>query len=1261
MPALTSRLSRPAPRTRRGAVALLAVVTATAASIGALSPASAVAAPDTGGLDLGGGNSSMLSADAQTLAPGLELTDFRRLQPAGWVTGHVMRADLTTPTLSLDVLDAGTVSGGAMLSDQIAGTGAVAAINGDYFDMNYSTAPVGTNVSPTEGLRTAAPGMRQAFTISDGLAAVQALTSGATVAVDGTVHRLAGVNSPDIGVDGIGWYTPAWGSHPLSRPLGGPAEIAGSIARVTVQDGVVTEVTTDAASVTGTTAIADGSGVLIGRDGGATTLAAFEVGDTVEVTVEASADVDLAVSGSQRMIVDGVQTDEDQVEAARTAIGVNRDGTEVTVVTIDGRAGDSRGMTIRELGDLMLDLDVYNAVNLDGGGSTMLAVREPGDAEASIHNRPSDGGERVVANSLAFFSSAPAGVVDDVKVAPALDAAGSDAVFPGLHRTLAGTGLDANLTGVDVIGDFSATDAAVTVSASGDATALVAGVTPGTATVSFEAEGKTATTEVRVLGDLERVRPSSTVVALPEPGQTATVRLTGLDADGFTAPLETADVSVEHGADVTVERNGLDAFLITPTTDSGSATVTFTAGGRSVDVAVTIGYRTISVADFTDAASWTAGVARATGELTPTTGPDGRAALRMTYDFTTTTSTRGYYAIAPEQVDAASGRVLEGQPQAITLWIDGDGSGAWPRLQMRTGTDTTINLDGPMIDWTGWRQARFTVPAGTAYPLTFQRVRIMETRSSATYHGDIAISGLESIVAPDVDQPVAPKVFDPVIVTDGSVDGRSQRIAVMSDAQFVARNPDSEVVVAARETLREIVAAEPDYLVINGDFVDEASVADFELAARILDEEVGDRVPYIYVPGNHEIMGGAISNFTSAFGAAFRSVDLGSTRMITLNSSAGSFRASGMEQLEFLDSELAAAAEDSSVTGVLVFSHHPADDPLPSKASQLSDRYEAAQFVSTLAAFRADTGKSVAMVNGHVGVFDATSYDGVSRVLNGNSGKGPSGTPDAGGFTGWTMLGVNPGAGVVGTGPAVVEDRIRWMQAETKPRVQSLDLAAPTVLEVGETVPVSATLTQDGGRTVPVAWPVSADWAGAGLDVVGSDARADAEARSGRAERAQTEAAASGPLRLNPSSGELTAVSAGDASISVTVNGVTDTVEVTVVAAPGDGEPGTPGDGEPGAPGDSGPGAPGDSGPGAPGDSGPGAPGDSGPGAPGDSGPGMPGSGGGSGPDAGSSDALAATGADAGTIGGVAGLAALVAALGLALLVWRRRARAASR
>ncbi|MEV8134497.1 phosphodiester glycosidase family protein [Microbacterium aurantiacum] len=1166
MPALDTRRSPlPSSRHRRTGAALLATVVAVSAvGAGTLAPPPALAA-SAADLDLSGGDSTLLTSSSETLAPGLELTDFRRLQPAGWVTGHVMRADLTTPTLSLDVLDAGSVTGGATLSDQIAGTGAVAAVNGDYFDMNNSTAPVGTNISPSQGVRTLAPDTRPAFTIADGLAAVQALTSAATVTIDGTTHDVTGVNSPTIGTGGIGWYTPAWGTHTLARPLGAPATVVTPMTKVTVADGVVTEVSTDPASVDGDAAIAEGTGVLIGREAGAATLAMLEVGDTVDVTVSASADVDLAVSGSQRLIIDGEQTDADQVEASRTAIGVNRDGTEITVVTIDGRAGDSRGMTLRELGDLMLDLNVHNAVNLDGGGSTMLAVREPGETDASIHNRPSDGSERVVANSLAFFSTAETGVVSDVRVAPALDVTDADAVFPGLQRTVSGTGVDDNLTGVAVAGSFSAsTDAAVRVASSTEASAQLEGLTPGTATVSFTAEGKTASTQLRVLGELERIRPSATVVALSEPGQTATVRLTGLDADGFSAPIETGDVTVEHGADVTVEATGLDEFTVAPVVDSGSATVTFTAGGRSVDVAVTVGYRTIGIADFADAAEWTAGVARATGTLTPATGPEGQPALTMSYDFTTSTGTRGYYAIVPGEA-ATGGRVLEGQPQALTLWMHGDGSGAWPRLQLKTGVGTTINLDGPMVDWTGWRQARFTVPAGTAYPLTFQRVRMMETRPAASYQGEITIASLESVVAPDVDQPVATRVFDPVIVADGSVDDRAQRIAVMNDAQFVARNPDSDLVQATRETLREIVAAEPDYLVINGDLVDEASVADFELAARILEEEVGDRIPYVYVPGNHEIMGGAISNFIDAFGDPYRSVDLGGTRMITLNSAAGSFRASGLDQLRFLEERLDDAAADPTVTGVLVFSHHPVDDPLPTKASQLSDRTEAAQFVETLTSFRAETGKSAAMVNGHVGVFDATSYDGVSRILGGNAGKGPSGTPDAGGFTGWTMLGVNPGSGVVGSSPEVVVDRIRWMQAETKPRVEPLAVQAPSVMEVGETAAVSASLMQDGARVVPVTWPVSAEWGGEGVDVVGASG-VDATARG---LTSGLEAAAAGALRVNPATGEVTAVAPGEASLSVTVNGVTETVAVSVVGEepgepeePGEGSGEEPGEGE---------------------------------------------------------------------------------------------------
>src|SRR5699024_8957540 len=119
----------------------------------------------------------------------------------------------------------------------------------------------------------------------------------------------------------------------------------------------------------------------------------------------------------------------------------------------------------------------------------------------------------------------------------------------------------------------------------------------------------------------------------------------------------------------------------------------------------------------------------------------------------------------------------------------------------------------------------------------------------------------------------------------GSVAERPQRIAVMSDAQFVAASPESDAVEGARRTLREIREAAPDLLVINGDFVDEATPEDFALAQRILDEEWTSDIPYVYVPGNHEVMGGDIGNFEEAFGPTSTEQDLGGTKVITMDSS----------------------------------------------------------------------------------------------------------------------------------------------------------------------------------------------------------------------------------------------------------------------------------------------------------------------------------------------------------------------------------------
>jgi exopolysaccharide biosynthesis protein len=68
--------------------------------------------------------------------------------------------------------------------------------------------------------------------------------------------------------------------------------------------------------------------------------------------------------------------------APRTAIGQRKDGSVVMLV-IDGRQVKSVGATLRDVQDILLQYDVYNAANLDGGASTTMYYKD------KIINNPS--------------------------------------------------------------------------------------------------------------------------------------------------------------------------------------------------------------------------------------------------------------------------------------------------------------------------------------------------------------------------------------------------------------------------------------------------------------------------------------------------------------------------------------------------------------------------------------------------------------------------------------------------------------------------------------------------------------------------------------------------------------------------------------------------------------------------------------------------------------------------------------------------------
>jgi len=74
----------------------------------------------------------------------------------------------------------------------------------------------------------------------------------------------------------------------------------------------------------------------------------------------------------------------------RTALGVDGRGRYLTLAVVDGRRpGYSEGLSERELAELMRELGCSDALNLDGGGSSVMVLRDRSGA-LRIANRPSD-------------------------------------------------------------------------------------------------------------------------------------------------------------------------------------------------------------------------------------------------------------------------------------------------------------------------------------------------------------------------------------------------------------------------------------------------------------------------------------------------------------------------------------------------------------------------------------------------------------------------------------------------------------------------------------------------------------------------------------------------------------------------------------------------------------------------------------------------------------------------------------------------------
>lgn len=360
---------------------------------------------------------------ARPVGPGVTHREFTTTRAAGQVTGDIVDVDLAAPGVRVGLLTAGAVSARASIPEMADRAGAVAAINGDYFDLGRSNAPAGPEVQDGRPIKSAVPQGRRAapavpgaetdvvFAVgADGVARIDRLPLVAEVETPDATLPVQALNQHAVPVGGIGIVTPEWGGADRAATLCGSdtdrkAPCAPDTVEVATSGGTVTAVRPP-----GRDGIGPAETLLVGRDQGAAALRALRVGDEVDVRwrlVPGSGVEPRTALGGSPILVGGARTErlDDRARAPRSGAGILGDGRRILLVTVDGRESTSVGLTLAQMSDLLAQLGARDGINLDGGGSSTLAYRSPGSAQVTVVNNPSDDATRLVPNGLGVFGT----------------------------------------------------------------------------------------------------------------------------------------------------------------------------------------------------------------------------------------------------------------------------------------------------------------------------------------------------------------------------------------------------------------------------------------------------------------------------------------------------------------------------------------------------------------------------------------------------------------------------------------------------------------------------------------------------------------------------------------------------------------------------------------------------------------------------------------------------------------------------------------
>ena len=1040
-------------------------------------------------------------------------------------------------------------------------TGAIAGINGDFFEIYGSGRPEGMVVIDGQLIKSPDPSRPWNLVVrDDGSIGMGAATYAGTVTAGPASHPITSVNTVnDLSTSGA--------LVRVTSYLGTPSPIPSSTVVSGKRDGDVLVVSSVAADVTDLAQLPAGTEELVGTgDAGGWLTANAHPGDRLAIVEKLGPDNNIkqAVSGGAILVKDGERAvplqgpGDNNINNPVTAVGITKDGKHAVFAAFDGHQaeGVAQGLTRPQLAGWLMQHGAYNAMLFDSGGSTQMVGRLPGQTQTSVLNVPSDGHQRPVANGLFLYSTskqpgpATRSVVNDGKPLTAL----------------AGTTLTVPAYATDSAGNPAREPVQLAVFPSALASVrdgkIVASAHAGSGVLTVRAGRAVSVVPFEVVDKLGKLSATPAQVDLGN-GQASKLTVSGVDTRGRAVTLPDSAISWKVTPTV-LGTMAADGTFTAAASGGGLASVTASAGNQTATVSVAVGQTAVSVDALTDMSKWSVsdaymnvyprripspgGSSTSDGSLSfdPTvkrTDADAGSA-RLHYDFPNQSKTfdLDMYLNNPdsEQVGLLNGSQA---PIGLGVWVKGNADlasrpgkaldpgivslnvGIW----QASNQPTSFYPTGVTFD--GWRYVVANLPPGLQFPVRINYLALVVIKPGPNLNGDVWFSGLQALYSPRPPKPVQytaiPKNPSWLQFTDvDSFRRGGTTLAAMDDAHVTATAPNATGPTVIRSIGTAFGAlpgnAKPQQVQAIGDMPDSGTLDNLNYANSLL---AGLNTPYRDAPGNHEITQGADPenvNFASVFGATHYAYTVGPANVIVTDSSHIGILASDpfqnvntdQSQYQWLVDQL--NANRSKVA--IVVTHAPAYDPHPRADSQFSDRWEAQMYERLLIRYqKTHPGTHTMLLFGHSRGFSENLYDetganaadGLPNFVVADAGSPPYASTDQGGFYHYALFHVLADGTV---------------QFAVQPVLASIAVAGPASLSRGSSEQLTAVGTTVAGNdagalSVPIGDPVSRVWASSDPGVVSVDRR----------------------------TGAVVARHAGTAVVSVTAGGVVGRVTLTVV------------------------------------------------------------------------------------------------------------------